>query len=132
MTHEEKARSLFRGKDKLNCAQAVAKAFGDDLDVTDEIIADLAKMGGGRAKDGVCGALFAAQKIVTEIPSPLRREGQGEGSKSDSSENLVDDINAEFLDQVETLKCKEIRKAKKVDCRSCVGLAARLLSQRLD
>lgn len=113
MNHEQDARTFFRGREKLNCAQAVARAFQDDLNVSDKTIAAMAGSGGGRAEGGLCGALHAVRQLV-------------------SDDEIKEEIENEFLAAVGTLKCREIRSDRKIDCRNCVGLAARLLSERVD
>ncbi|MFC2149719.1 C-GCAxxG-C-C family (seleno)protein, partial [Candidatus Auribacterota bacterium] len=64
--NEETAKSLYHGKDKLNCAQAILKAFQPATGMTDEVIASFKSAGGGRAEGGVCGAIYAARQVVTD------------------------------------------------------------------
>ena len=45
-----------------NCAQSVAAAKGGSK----ELVSQLAAAGGGRAPDGLCGALYAAIQFVPE------------------------------------------------------------------
>ena len=106
------AAELFRGKDKLNCVQAVLKAFQVEYGVSDDDIAVGAKLGGGKAEGGLCGALHAVRMLL-------------------KVSDLPEDIASEFKNQAGSLKCKEIRKLNQLPCRDCVALAAELLEKRL-
>ena len=57
---EEKAKSLFHGVEKYNCAQAVLAAYKDKVNVSQETIDEFKAYGGGRVPTGYCGALHAA------------------------------------------------------------------------
>lgn len=102
---------LFR-KGQKNCAEAVAEAwqkvYGKGLAMT----ANLRNCGSGRAPQGLCGAIYAAQLISDEA------------------------IKAELTDRFEhaagSLLCREIRSMKKLSCTACVELAAALLEETLE
>lgn len=59
----EKVKRYFRGKEKYNCAQAIIIAFyekcGIDKKIIEEKIKEYLPMGHGKAKGGLCGAVFA-------------------------------------------------------------------------
>ena len=58
-----KALDLFTAVPRQhNCAQSVAAGNGGSK----ELVAQLATAGGGRAPDGLCGALYAALQLVPE------------------------------------------------------------------
>lgn len=94
-----------------NCAQAVLRGFQQMLGVADERIADAAAHGGGRAPEGLCGALHSALELVE---SPEDKAA----------------IRAEFERQAGALTCREVRAQRKLSCRDCVRLAAELVLER--
>lgn len=63
------AADYFHGKEGYNCVQAVLKAFQPESGMSDSVINSAKVAGGGRAPDGVCGALYAAQILLGEDPS---------------------------------------------------------------
>ncbi len=97
-------------KERLNCAQSILKAFQEKKEVSTEEIHDARKLGGGRADNGVCGALYAALKL-TDDP--------------DSKESL----RGSFADVAGSDQCREIRAKKLISCQQCVEVAARLLQK---
>lgn len=106
--NSDKAQSYFHGKEEYNCAQAVLKAFQEQYDIPEATINEYKEYGGGRAKDGTCGALFAALALV-----------------SDSQKEIL--IQA-FEQQAQYTTCERI-KDKTISCRECVGAAAEALRQ---
>jgi hypothetical protein len=59
---KEHALKVFRQPpERLNCAQAVLHAWREVAGDTSIALADLKPFGGGRAPDGLCGALRAAK-----------------------------------------------------------------------
>lgn len=109
-TMSDVAAFLFR-KGRKNCAEAVAEAWqkvsGNGLELT----VNLAKCGSGRAPQGLCGAIYAAQLVCDE----------------DKTAELTD----RFADAAGSLNCGEIRSMKKLSCTACVELAASLLEENL-
>lgn len=106
----DEAKALFHGKDKLNCAQAVLKAFQTESGMSDEDIASAADAGGGKAEGGLCGALYAT-KLLLKNPAIQER------------------FERDFETRAGALVCKEIRKLKQLPCRDCVALAAELFEK---
>lgn len=51
----------------LNCAQSVLKGFQKEFSISDLEIEEYRAWGGGRADGGVCGALFAAERLLRQI-----------------------------------------------------------------
>ena len=88
---------------QYNCAQAVAKAFGQD-----DLVETLKSCGGGKAPGGMCGALYAATLLLPE--------GEREA------------ITQQFLAEVGQTLCKPIRQENKTKCVDCVRIAAELLA----
>lgn len=106
-----RAVDSYTGKNgvRLNCAQSVARAAKEEYGVTETETESLKAFSGGRAPDGMCGALYAAQWLI--------------GRKSAKAAEEV--INA-FREAIGETRCKEIRAAKKCSCMDCVAEAALL------
>jgi len=99
-----KAVELFTAVPRCyNCVQAVAAGAGRE-----ELVPELANAGGGRAPDGLCGALFAAQSMVPE-----------------SGRNALREV---FSAELGACRCREL-KAAGVPCVRCVEFAAELLEK---
>ena len=96
--------AFHRPPENLNCAQAVLAAYHDATGDRTLPIAALKPCGGGRAPDGLCGALHAACVLAPD---------------------RADAIKAAFLARIGALRCKEIE----APCLDCVGTAAGLLEQ---
>ncbi|MBF0477914.1 MAG: DsrE/DsrF/DrsH-like family protein [Candidatus Omnitrophica bacterium] len=111
----ENAKSYYLGKDgckKSNCAEAVAHAFKDKFNMTDEEIALFARWGGGQSPEGQCGSLYAA-KVMLEKKYPEQ----------------IKVCESVFLSTAGSLKCKDIRSLKKLSCLGCVEKAGEFLDQ---
>ena len=103
----ERAKNLFHGEEKYNCAQAVLAAF----DVHEDKIAEAKAHGGGRAPEGLCGAFHAAKALV--------------------GEECFAGMTAKMAEAAGGLSCQEIRPLGQLSCRDCVGLAAELTQKVL-
>ena len=102
MNIEEKALSMFRAEPyRYNCAQTVCAAL-ERLD----LVESLSACSGGRAPDGLCGALYGALQC--------------------SPEECRADIVARFVDRLGYSRCKELKKKGQVSCRECVSTAVSL------
>ena len=111
----EKAVAHYKGEaghQKMNCAESVAIAFKDTISLSEQQIAGLTACGGGRAPEGVCGALHAARMLLTM--KDVRQ---------------VPALDAAFLTDAGSLKCREIRSLKKLSCGGCVGTAAAVIAK---
>ncbi len=104
----KQAGEFFHGNEGYNCAQSVLKAFQDVFDIADEQIKEFSAFGGGRAEEGMCGALYAARSMVTDCQK-------------------VTQLEQLFQEQAGAIKCKEIRKLHRLSCTGCVKTAARIL-----
>lgn len=96
--------------DNLNCAQAVLKGFQKEFYITDQEIEEYRAWGGGRAKDGICGALFSANVLLRKIGKP----------------GITDEFNA----IVGKVHCNDIKNAK-FPCIDCVRIADELLEKKI-
>lgn len=103
-----KASDYFHGPHGYNCAQAVLKTFQEKYNIPDETIAEYAKFGGGRALDGLCGALYALHHIL-------------------ETEEHITSANEHFKEKAGSTKCRDIKKLNKLTCKECVDLSARIL-----
>ena len=96
--------------ESLNCAQAILKGFQKEFDITDQEIEEYRAWGGGRAEGGMCGALFAAERLLRQI-----------GKKS---------VVEEFNKKAGGLLCSEI-KEKQFTCTKYVRIADELVKKNL-
>ncbi len=106
----EIAKAHYLGKDgykKLNCAQAVLRAFKDRFDLTEDVIDQCGACGGGRAPEGQCGSLYAARVML----------GAAHQAEINDCENAL-------LERAGSIKCREIRAARKLACVGCVETIA--------
>jgi hypothetical protein len=104
MENKGKASEFFHGKEGYNCAQAVLRAKQEEYGISQEMIDDHVKYGGGRAEGGVCGALYAAKKLT---PKPIEEK---------------------FEEKAGSTKCREIKAQGKFSCVECVDLAGEILN----
>jgi hypothetical protein len=104
----ERALNAYK-KERLNCVQSVLRAFQPHPNISDEDILHARHHGGGRAEEGLCGALYAALRL-TDDPGTRQR------------------MREEFVTQAGSDKCREIRRAARIPCVECVRLAASLLA----
>ena len=105
MTAAEKALSTFREPPYMyNCAQTICAAFGRD-----DLLDDMKACGGGKAPDGICGALYAAMTLA-----------------GDKSAELYEAFRAAHG----ACTCRELKGGElRVPCQECVKTAALLLEK---
>ena len=89
-----------------NCAQSVAAGAGRE-----DLVSELAACGGGRAPEGLCGALYAV----------LRMAPAGEHGR----------IRKAFAAKAGAETCREIKTGSGFPCEQCVALAAELSEEFL-
>jgi hypothetical protein len=108
------ATALFFYKQKgVNCAQAIAKAWQQISGQKEELADQMSMCGHGKAPQGLCGALYAAQII----------SGKESAAK----------IASRFAEAADgSITCREIRSGKKLSCPECVKLAGTLLDESLE
>jgi len=110
----KKAEDYFRcTEENYGCAQSILKAFQEKFNISNEMIAEYRKYGGGQADDNMCGALFAATQLL----------------KDNTEKQEL--IKKEFATTIGSTKCKEIRQAKLHSCKDCVRVAGELLQNSL-
>ena len=95
-----------------NCAQSVLKGAQAALPVSEEQIAQARAHGGGRAPEGLCGALHAAISLVDDKEQAKKMRQQ-------------------FVDAAGSENCRKIRQAGTFSCAECVKTAASLLQKEL-
>lgn len=95
-------------EEKHNCAQSILRGFQEQMNVSEEQIAEAKKHGGGKAEDGLCGALHSALNLTDDT-------------------SVKEELSAEFIAKAGSDKCREIRRNGKLSCEDCVRLAATIL-----
>ncbi|MDN3512614.1 MAG: C-GCAxxG-C-C family protein [Candidatus Jettenia sp.] len=108
----KEAVSYYRGKENFNCAQAILKAYQEDFNITDQQIIEYKKFGGGKAEGGVCGALFAAKKLI-------------------HNEDISNQVEQHFSKAAGAITCREILSLKQLSCHKCVENIAESLDEYL-
>lgn len=91
-----------------NCAQSILKGFQKEFEITDTEIEEFRAWGGGRAKDGICGAIFAANYLISKTNKPT--------------------LTDKFQFIAGGIKCTDI-KEKKFSCAEYVRIADELLEK---
>ncbi|GHT33789.1 hypothetical protein FACS189434_08820 [Bacteroidia bacterium] len=99
------------GDEKLNCAQSILRGFQQEFNVPDSRIAEFKAWGGGRAPEGVCGALYAADILLKE--------------------NGKTSVKEQFKAKVGAVDCKTIKREKQTSCLDCVRVADELLEKAI-
>lgn len=107
---KELAVKVFRQPpERLNCAQSMVYAWRAVVGDTAVTVEELKPFGAGRSPGGLCGSLHAACLLA-----PDRAE----------------ELKAAFAARLGSIRCKEIRAAKKHPCAECVAQAADLIQGR--
>lgn len=96
--------------ENLNCAQSVLKGFQKQCNISNTEIEEFRAWGGGRAESGVCGALFAAERILSQS-----------GNHS---------IVEKFREKAGGILCSELKDIN-FSCAQYVQIADNLLEQEL-
>lgn len=109
---KERALHFFHGAERDNCAQAVHRSLSKYSRHEEEKIRELAAAGGGRAPEGLCGALYAAKQVL-----PAERRAQ---------------LREMFEQNAGAVQCREIRRGRRMSCRDCVATAAGYVEEHLD
>lgn len=98
-------------EERLNCAQSILRAFQEEYGLTEDAIGQARAFGGGRADEGLCGALYAALLLAKTEEEKLR-------------------LREEFRRTAGALTCHDIKRQTGYPCRDCVTLAAELLHKK--
>jgi hypothetical protein len=96
--------------EQLNCAQSVLYGYQQVTGDTGISIASLKPFGGGRAPEGLCGAIYSACLVAPDAANDLK-------------ENFSKVIGSAF--------CRQIREANRHSCDVCVSRASELLEARI-
>lgn len=105
------AREHFhRPPEHLNCAQAVLRAYQQWTGDHALSVPAFKSFGGGRAPEGLCGALHAACAIAPTRATALRQH---------------------FAEVTGSLFCKELKGTHRISCENCVSTAADILEREL-
>ncbi len=108
----EHAQNYHRER-KGNCAQSVAHAWMEKHTDSRDLLTAFSGCGGGRAPEGLCGALHASCTLAG--PSAAK------------------EIKERFAEQTGNHQtCREIRRAGVLSCNECVAVAAELLDKHAD
>lgn len=113
---QQKAKNIFLGRDgekRGNCAEAVLRAFKDSIGVEENLITLAKSHGGGRAPEGYCGAYYAAKLLIEKYCCPEKAK----------------EFEEYFKNLATSLKCGEIRQARKLSCVGCVEKAAEFIAK---
>ena len=106
----KKTASEYHKTRRGNCAQSVAFAWGAKFRGGKGVEELFTGYGGGRAPDGLCGALYASCELA--------------GAQA------VEAIKQSFAEKTGGHQtCKAIRTAKILPCSECVAVAAELLEK---
>ena len=109
---KERALKVFRQPpEHLNCAQSVLYAWREVSGDTSIPLAEVKLFGGGRAPDGLCGALHTACMVAPDQAEALKQI---------------------FADRLDSIYCKELRAAKVHPCETCVTQVTELLERHFD
>ncbi len=101
----QQALSTFRKPPHMyNCAQTVCAACGRP-----DLVESLSQCGGGKAPEGMCGALYGATRVAP-----------------DRAEALI----ASFGAANGAIHCFQLKREKKVPCEVCVRTAVSLLMRQ--
>lgn len=96
--------------ENLNCAQAILKGFQKEFEISNQEIEEYRAWGGGRAEGGMCGALFAAERLLRQI----------------GKESVIE----EFRQKTGSVLCSDI-KAKQFTCVEYLRLADELIEKSM-
>ena len=101
-----------RYRKRVNCAQAVAGGFAGRFPMAADETVGYRRAGRGRAPGRVCGAYYAADRMLTE-------------HRPEDRTALAD----RFRDEAGSVICRDIRRRRHLDCGGCVRLAAEFLNE---
>lgn len=112
MQHSMELFKGTKGKKRINCAEAILRAYHEHIaPLSEENLKHFKKCGYGKAPGKVCGAYYAGEYLINR----------------GCSDKLEDFQNA-FKEEAGSLICREIKKKKTLSCEECVETSARFLS----
>ncbi len=117
-------------KNGMNCAQSVALAFADLVDLDEKTIASMTQtfgVGIGATMEGTCGAIIGANVMLGLI----RREDPRSENMKKAKKHLL-----RFQEQNKSVTCKELKGMGTGvvlrECNDCVADAVLFLEEILD
>jgi hypothetical protein len=114
----EKAISSYTGKNgerRMNCAQSIVNGFKDECNILPDTIYEFQNYGGGRAPGGLCGAYYAAKTLL----------------ESSKVKDKIQELEQDFINDAGSVKCREIRQNRRLNCLGCVEKSSRYLDTTL-
>ncbi len=105
---ESEAVRYHHGEEGYNCAQAILKAHQHTFQVDEAMVEAYRNYDRGRAKDGVCGALFGAKQLLGDIW--LKKE-----------------IEECFVSEVGSRKCEDICELGTLSCIGSIYIADQIV-----
>lgn len=130
--NEYQIKALTLQAQGYNCAQAVACAFKDLLDLDEAIIFKLAEgfgLGMGN-RLGVCGALSGAVIVLSYLKSSAKLGAEKPKSKHETYQ-LCAELAAEFMRLNGALYCRDIKNNKQLSCQAAIANAVEILYTKL-
>ena len=107
----KRADEYFHKKpENMNCAQAILKAFEKEFNISEQKIAEYKAYGGGRAENGLCGALFSAKKLL--------------------SKDEYERLESKFLAEFGSVDCTELKEMQ-YSCKKIVSFVDGLVDEIL-
>lgn len=100
------------GGKRMNCAQAVASAFKDRYNLTEEMVDGFGACGGGNAPEGLCGAFYAVRSILDK-----------------HDKDRLPELEQYFSEHAGALHCSHIKGLKRISCVGCVEKGAEFLER---
>ena len=130
---EREALARKNHKDGMNCAQSVAMAYADLVDMKPEVLkATSAPFGRGLCgRREICGCVSGMSMLTQLIVPGVDRESTKKNQEITAE--LLNEFEAEHGDII----CRNLlailaREGKKVTCTDRVGTAARLLGEKIN
>ncbi len=122
-------KALENNKNGYNCAQAVACAFADKTDFTEDELFKLSEaFGGGMGgTQGVCGAV-SAMVFFAGLKESLGISGLPQTNKIKSYASARE-MMAEFESQNQTIICETLKAKKLRSCPELIEDAVRILEK---
>ena len=133
MAYKDKALAFHQ--QGYNCAQAVACAFKDQIDLDETTIFKLTEgygLGMGNMQ-GTCGALSGALMIMSYLNS-TGKIGEAMPKSKGQTYQLDRLITGEFIKANGSMICKELKTPgpKQVPCETCIAKACDILEAELN
>ena len=102
---------FHKNPDNFNCAQAILKGFQTEFQIQDEMVEAFRAFGGGRAENGICGALYAANYLMKKVGK--------------------EPLNESFVKKTVYERCKDIKQSRCCSCEECVKIADELVELKI-